>query len=123
MKESDAARVVSMLAAYFPGKDITDETAVLWERQVAEFEQQDAVAAAESLGTMGRFMPSLAEFVDAIREERNHRLIARALTLPEPVPYPSDACTFEEFLRDRPDMQERVKKLGIWKETLARLEA
>lgn len=120
MRESDAARIVSMLAAYFPGRTMAEESAQLWEREIVEFDQRDGINAARELGAMSKFMPSLAEFADAIREERNRRVISETLALPEVPAGLVVFCTMEQFLRDRPDMQERVRKLGIWRDTLER---
>jgi hypothetical protein len=107
-----------MLAAYFPGRTMAEETSQLWEREILGYDQRDGINAARELGSMSKFMPSLAEFVDAVREERNRRVISETLALP-----PSGAvvfCSMEQFLRERPDMQERVRKLGIWRDTLER---
>lgn len=110
MRESEAARVVSMLAAYFPGRKMADETQQLWEREVAAYELEDASEAARALGAFSQYMPSLAGFLDAIREERNRRVISKTLSLP-PAGARSGGMTFSQFLAERPDMRQRVEAL------------
>ena len=125
--------------AYFPGKDPTPETAALWAVELLPYELEDGMEAAKVLGSMGKFMPSLSEYIDGIREERNHRIVPEP-ALPSygdllmaaspvddigaPPGWPrGGAVTLVEFLRSRPDMADRVKKLGVWKQTLANLES
>lgn len=118
MRESDAAKVVGMLFAYFPGRDVTDDTAQLWEREVVGFEFEDACEAAQEIGATAMRLPTLAGFIDTIKLCRKRQ----AERMPA-LPPAADACTFEEFLRSNPDARERVRRLGIWRDVLERAEA
>jgi len=113
VKHSEAARLVAVLSAYWPGTDIREETAQLWERELVGFEIEDGMDAARQLGRSGRFMPSLGEFSDAIIECRNERLVRERAARALPPGQDTSCCTFGEFLRDRPDMRVRVKRLGL----------
>lgn len=85
MRDSDAIRACAVLFAYFPRKDASDippETLKLWAKEIVPYDLGDALEASETLGTMGRFMPSLAEFVDTIRDCRNARMVRDQKALP-----------------------------------------
>lgn len=73
MRESDAARVVAMVGTYW-GRDIAPDQTALWVREIAPYQLEDGIEAARMLGAASRFLPSLREFIDAIREVRNDRL-------------------------------------------------
>ena len=109
MKQSEAARVVAMVAAYWPGTDLRDETAQLWEAELLPFEMADGMDAARQLGRSARFMPSLSDFRDAIVEVRDDRLrtFHRALGTGETRRY-----TFTQYLAEHPEMVPRVVALS-----------
>ena len=77
MNKPEAIRVIAALASYFPAREMPSETATLWAGGIDKYELTDALEAVETMGTMGRFMPSLAEFVEAIRDCQRHRLEKR----------------------------------------------
>lgn len=67
MTNADALRVIAMLTAYFR-QDLSDETAALWSNELLRYDVRDGIEAAKLLGAHRKFMPSLAEFVEGIRE-------------------------------------------------------
>lgn len=75
MKESEAVRVVTMLAGYW-GKEVPDEMVLLWSNELVRYDNRDAIEAAQLLGAHRRFMPSLAEFVEGVREVMRDRDMA-----------------------------------------------
>jgi hypothetical protein len=109
MKTSEAVRLIAMLAAAFR-QEVSEETAALWANEVSKSEVVDVVEAIQIAMTSGRFMPSLAEFMDLIRDCRNVRLAGERSALPDPVAA-LPKYTFAQFLADHPDQAERVKRL------------
>jgi hypothetical protein len=123
VKASEAAKVVGVLAAYFPGARLGEETVTLWAREVQAFEFADGVEAAEVLGTFKDRLPSLAEFVASVQDCRNARLAKRpALPEGDPMRWPDRPCSLADFLSTNPEMAERVSKLHWWGDTLKRIE-
>lgn len=122
MTNAEALRVVAMFAAYFR-QELSDETAVLWAKEMVPFELADAMEAARVLGLVGGFNFTISALVDATRDERNVRVSAERKALPSPAYNTSDFCTMTEFLRTHPDMRERVKRLGIWTSILTAAES
>lgn len=111
MKESEAARLIAMLAAYWR-TDVPDETVALWSNRLVEFDVEDGMEAAHILGESGRFFPPLTDFVGIIRECRNDRILRQRMSLPRPsVPQAGGLSSFAEYLNRNPDMAERVKAL------------
>lgn len=110
MTEPEALRLVAMLTSYFR-QELSDETAMLWAHELVAYEIRDGMEAAQILGTAGRFMPSLAEFVDAIRDCRNVRLRREAPALPARY---ERGITLAEHLAANPDQRERVARMTGW---------
>lgn len=108
MTSAEAVRLIAMLGAYY-SREIGEDTAGLWAQSLVEFEVQDGMEAVHILGAGGRFLPSLADLTDTIRECRNDRLLAARSALP--VASDGRGVTLGAFLRDNPDMAERVKAL------------
>lgn len=81
MRESEAVRVTTALGAYF-GRDLPEDQLALWARELTPYGIEDGLEAARLLGSASRFMPSLREFIDAIREVRSDRLRANQRALP-----------------------------------------
>lgn len=77
MTHDQAVELIAVLASYFR-QEISDETAMLWARELAHFEIEDGLEAAELAGKALRFMPSLKEFCDLIADCRRHRTPALA---------------------------------------------
>ena len=82
MRQSEAARVVGILAAYFPSRQMPTETVALWATEVVGFDFEDALTAVRAIGTNARFMPALAELVAEIREAQKEREVANRPALP-----------------------------------------
>lgn len=106
MTNAEALQLVAVLTAYYR-QEIADETAMLWARELTSFEVEDGMEAAHILGTSGRFLPPLADYLDTIRECRNDRLKRERLALPHPERYPDATCDLVEFLDDNPDWKAR----------------
>lgn len=114
MKPSEAARLVAVLAAYWPGTDVRDETAQLWENELLPFEITDGMEAARLFGRSGMFMPSLAEFLDGIRECRNDRLREERAALPPPRAS-EEYISLTEYLHRNPEKIPIVENFqGSW---------
>lgn len=109
MTHPEAIRLVAMLAAYWR-TDVPDETAALWANRLIEFETQDGMEAAHIIGGSGRFFPSLADFVDTIRECRRDRILAEHRELPAES-HPRAFYPFAQFLADYPEWADRVRAL------------
>lgn len=112
MTDAESLRLVAMLTSYFR-QELSDETAVLWARELRSFEPVDGMEAAQILGTMGRFMPSLAEFVDAVRDCRNQRLKREVPALPPSHDYRGRPYTLAEHLATHPDDDAKVRGLAL----------
>ena len=107
MTTAEALGLISVLASYFR-TELSDETGIVWSRSLVQWELRDGLEAAAILGEGLRFMPSLREFEDAIRDIRSHRLVSETPALPEPGgPY----CGPVQFLRETdPETRERGKR-------------
>jgi hypothetical protein len=121
MKESEAVRVVTMLAAYFPTTTIGEETQALWAHELTEFEWVDTVEAAEILGREDMRFPSLAQLLAISRGCRNAR-VDKALQLKAVNISQEPGCTLDEYLAMNPEERGRIRKLGWWGEAIARLD-
>ena len=82
MNQGEAIRVVAMLAAGFR-QDVTDETGVLWARDLVPFDLTDALEAADIARQTSVFMPSAMEFVALVRDCRNVRVLEETKALPQ----------------------------------------
>jgi hypothetical protein len=109
MRESEAIRVVSMLGAAF-NRDLGEDTMVLWARSLTDCEMVDAVEAIEVAMQAGRFLPSLAELLDLIRDCRNTRLKNATPALPPS--RPGRVYTLAEHLATHPEDRERALALS-----------
>lgn len=106
MTNAEALQLVAVLTAYYR-QELADETAMLWARELTEFQIEDGMEAAHILGISGRFMPPLVDFLDTIRDCRNDRLKRERLSLPAPERYPEATCTIGEFFEANPDWKAR----------------
>jgi hypothetical protein len=107
--DAEALRVVALLTAYFR-QELSEETAVIWARELRDYEMVDGQEAARLHGTHDRFMPSLADFVGQIVACRNERVRRETPALPAP----KDAVSWPDFLAAHPDIRERAKKRMGW---------
>lgn len=140
MTQPEALRLVGMLFGYFPSaKELSKETVALWANDLLAYEVVDGMEAAHTFGTMNRYPPSLADYIEGIKDERQHRLAQTPALLShegslQMAAHPADdlgtgpgyaiggALTIEQFLRSRPDIAARVKRLGWWGTTLEKIE-
>lgn len=98
MTHDEAVELIAVLASYFR-QEVSDETAVLWSRELVPFDLQDGLEAAEIFGKAQKFMPDLATLLAYIRDIRNTRLLAETPSLMSG----PDCCegqTFGHFYRD-----------------------
>lgn len=110
MTQPEALRIVAMLTAYHR-QELSNETALLWAQEIVEFELEDAMEATRLLGIAVKFMPSLATFIEAIRECRNERRAKEGNRPMLQQPY----YPFTQYLAEHPEMIERAKALqGTW---------
>jgi hypothetical protein len=134
-------RLLGMLLAYYPNVDVPDNTVIVWTEVISGFDMGDCMEAARILGASQKWVPKLSELVDVIIECRNDRLgrEPEQAALPAhlggqllmgaspvddvgvPAAYPEggSAVTITEYLATRPEMVERVRRLGWWGRTLA----
>lgn len=112
MNQGEAIRVVAMLAAGFR-QDVTDETAVLWARDLVPFDLTDALEAADIARQTSVFMPSAMEFVALVRDCRNVRVLEETKALPSVPIGCCDGQGFGHFYREHAseEMKGRVRKL------------
>lgn len=109
MRESEAVTVVAVLASYFPGKELAKETIALWAHELLAHDVRDGMAAARSLGTGSKFMPSLATLVDEIRIARRERELDEVPALPAGE---TTGVSFPEWLETQatPAEQSRIRQ-------------
>ena len=127
MTEAEGLRLVAMLTAYFR-QELSEHTGALWARELGSYELEDGMEAAQILGTSGKFMPALSEFIATIEDcARVRRASYVVPVLPEggdvvpPRSYPP--MSFEQFLRTHPEYRERTRKLGpVFRAIVARAE-
>jgi hypothetical protein len=115
MNLSEAARLIHLFSEYWPSAPLTKENVALWARAIDRYDPTDVAEAAALLGESRQWMPSLAEFIEGIKECRRDRLMAEAKARPVLTPSTDDMnepCSFAEFLRDFPEWRERVLALG-----------
>jgi hypothetical protein len=103
MTSAEAVRLIAMLGAYY-GREIGTDTAALWAKSLVEFEVQDGMEAVHLLGASGRFLPTLADLTDTIRECRNDRLKVEHYQLPDR----SDSVSFEDWLATTASDEEKA---------------
>lgn len=108
MTLSEAARLVHMFKQFWPSASMPKETAALWAHEIQRYDPMDVAEAAGLLGESRQWMPSLAEFIEGIKECRRDRLGAEA---PAELPHPDD-LSFAEFLHRNPEWAERVKTIA-----------
>lgn len=65
MTSAEAARLVAVLLASFPGAKTTPKTSEIYERMLADLDYPTANAAVERLLATSRYMPTIAEIRDA----------------------------------------------------------
>lgn len=111
MTSAEAVRLIAVLASSFR-QDISDETAVLWAKDLVAFELSDGLEAADICRQTAVFMPSLAEFLALVRDCRNTR-ISNIRELPGSGSNCCDGEGFGHFYRNHADedMRERVRAL------------
>ena len=100
--------VVGVLLAFYPRIRFERESVEAWGTALADYDLDNALAAANELGRTSRFVPTLAELLDATRRARRERLREEPAALPAATerPYP-----FARFLADYPEMRARVETL------------
>jgi hypothetical protein len=103
MKESEAIRVVSMLGAAF-NRDLGEDTIVLWARGIMDEDVEDALEAVEVAARSGKFVPSLKEFQDYVRDCR----ITRHTHSQRPLPSHRGRYTLAQHLAETPEDREKV---------------
>jgi len=86
MTRSEAVEVVKELLASFPGREVSPVEMRVWREELAPVTQAAALAAIRSLRRRVRWMPTIAEFHEAVAEER-----ARGTAGPAPLGCPT--CT------------------------------
>jgi hypothetical protein len=114
MTSAEAIRLIAVLASYFR-QEVSDETAVLWSKDLVSFYLDDGLEAAELAGKTQVYMPNLAEFLALIRDVRNTRIVMDRLELPSNVP---DCCKDQPFAHwyqthADDDMKARVQALLV----------
>lgn len=107
MTPADSLRLVAMLCAYH-NRELADETAALWARELERFEFSDGFAAVQLLGTSGRFFPSLADLKAAVRQAWYERINTHPRQLPA-----ETYCSFAEWLREFADAEELAKVAAL----------
>jgi hypothetical protein len=107
MKESEAVRVVATLAGYY-GRELGDDVALLWARELTGWEFVDGLEAARML----------AELISLTREAKRERLERGAAALPAET---EEGVPLAEFIRDNPELGERLGKTGWFREVARRL--
>lgn len=112
MTHDQAVELIAVLASYFR-QEVSDETAVLWSKELAPFDLEDGLEAAELAGKTQIYMPNLAEFLGLIRDIRNTRIVMDRLELPSNVPECCRGQGFGHFYRDHADedIKARVRTL------------
>jgi hypothetical protein len=136
MTLDEARGVVVALAAYFPRASFPEATRLAWAAALGEHDAVDALAAVNDLGRSSKYLPSLAELLEATRtarRDRYARLPERTLPAPggtavevaraksrlvragaspaDDPPWaddtPAEGITFGEYLRDHATRDER----------------
>lgn len=110
MNARESISAVRLLLAAFPKQSFSEDTVMLWARSIQKFEMRDVGEATLVMAEREDWVPSLAEWVEAIRDERDHRVREERKALPAPVKVGS-YYPLAQFLRDHPEMGERVKEL------------
>jgi hypothetical protein len=105
VKPAEAVRLIAMLGAYY-SREIGTDTAGLWAKSLVAFEVQDGMEAVHLLGSSGRFLPSLADLTDTIRECRNDRL--KQEREQRPLTAGTDTISFERWFATMATDQEKV---------------
>ena len=62
MNSQEAAQVLGMLTAAWPGKELPDATIALWAEQMRDVSVESGMEAARLLTRVDRFFPSYARF-------------------------------------------------------------
>jgi hypothetical protein len=111
VNKPQAKAVIGMLSAAFPREPMPDSSLEMWSAALLECDMTDAKNAVELAAlTMDR-MPSLHQLVEFCEDIRRQRIQDEAKALPEE--HTSFGfMTFGEWLKTRPDMHDRVKRLG-----------
>ncbi len=118
---------MAMMQARFPSPEISPSTVVAWALELEIFPEPADVEAALSLIVKSpperrpihiSDVTKQAERIWADRVEREQRQQSM-------LPGPEDGrfCSFEEYLRSRPEMRDRLKKVGMFSEIVSRAES
>jgi hypothetical protein len=95
MRQAEALRLVAMLASEFR-TEVSDETGILWARQLMPYELEDGLEAVDILAKGTAFMPQGPKpLLDLIKDIRTQRLQQRALP-------PGRGVPFSEWLATQP---------------------
>jgi hypothetical protein len=97
MTQAEALRLVAMLASEFR-TEVSDETGILWARQLMPFDIQDGLEAVDILAKGTAFMPQGPKpLLDLIKDIRITRLRQREL------PAMTRGVPFSEWLSTQPE--------------------
>lgn len=109
MNRSEAAQVLAVLAAPYPGEPVTDDAAEVWyQSTLSQLEASEALSVVRDLVRHERFRPTPAVFNEALRVRRVHGAVEQRPALPAPSVAPETAT------------ENRVRLIAEMREMLAR---
>lgn len=117
---------IALLQAAFPNPEIPPSSVEVWQTELQIIPDKNDVFAAIRLLTTNPPRGRIIHISDVMREgeiqwaDRVERETRQQRMLPSGEE--SRFCTFEEYLRDRPEMRERLKKVGMFAEIVDRAE-
>ena len=127
MRHDQAIACMAMMQARFPNPEIPPSSVTAWALELEIFPEPADVEAALSLLVKNPPERRPIHISDVTKqaeriwwqrvedEQKQQRLL--------PGPPDTRFCTFEEYLRQRPEMRDRLKKVGMFAEIVTRAEA
>lgn len=111
MNKPQAKATIAALSAAFPREPMPDSSLEMWSAALVDCDLVDARNAVELAALSMDRMPSLHQLVDLVEDLRRQRITDEAKVLPEERTS-FGFMTFPEWLATRPDMHDRVRRLG-----------
>lgn len=127
MRRDEAVECIALMQAAFPNPEIPPSSVEVWAAELQIIPDKNDVFAAIRLLTANPPRGRIIHISDVMREgeiqwadrvERESRQ-QRMLPSGEEGRY----CTFEEYLRSRPEMRDRLKKVGMFSEIVRKAES